>query len=193
MATRTGSNSALLVIDVQVGVVTAAWERDRIIRNIALAVARAREGCVPVFWVQHDDADLKRDTPEWQWVPELQANPDEPRIYKHYNSAFEDTNLLQLLEELQVSHVFIAGAATNWCIRATAYGALDRGFDLTLLEDAHMTRNMELAPGRVVEARSMIDDLNVVMRWLAYPGRANSVVAVAAADFSRHHAASQRR
>ena len=192
MATRAGSKSALLVIDVQVGVVATAWERDLTIRNIAQAVARARAARVPVFWIQHDDADLARDTPEWQWVPELQPDGDETRIHKHHNSAFEGTTLLPLLDELEVSHLFIAGAATNWCIRATTYGALERGFDITLLKDAHTTRNMELAPDRVVDARSMIDDLNVAMRWLSYPGRANSVIAVAEADFGDRSAGDSR-
>lgn len=174
MATRPGKGCALLIVDVQVGVVERAWERDRIVANMALALRRAREAGVPVFWVQHDDADLVRDTPAWQWVPELVPIEGEHRIYKRYNSAFEDTGLLREFERLGVARVVLAGAATNWCIRATAYGALERGFDLTLISDAHTTRDLELAPDRVVQARSAIDDLNAAMRWLEYPGRSNA-------------------
>ena len=184
MATRPGTSSALLVIDVQVGVVAHAWERDRIVGNISLAVRRARDAGVPVIWVQHQDDELPRDSTAWQWVPELQPLPGELRIHKSFNSAFEGTELLSELDRLAVSRVFVAGAATNWCIRATAYGALDRGFDVTLLSDAHTTQDMELEPGRVVQARSVIDDLNVAMRWLAYPGRTNAAVPVAEASFS---------
>ncbi|MGE5089404.1 MAG: cysteine hydrolase family protein [Candidatus Levyibacteriota bacterium] len=183
MAIRSGSRSALLVVDVQVDVVAGAWERDRIVANVALAAHRAREAGVPVVWVQHEDDELKRDTPGWEWVPELQPSPGEPRLHKRYNSAFEDTALLPLLEQLEVSRIFLAGAASNWCIRATAYGALDRGFDLTLIGDAHTTGDMELGPGRVVQARSIIDDLNAAMRWLSYPGRTNAVASAADADF----------
>jgi len=142
MATRPGTHSVLLVADVQVGVVAAAWERDRIVGNVALSVRRARESGVPVVWVQHHDGQ-------------------------------------------GVSRIFLAGAATNWCVRATAYGALDRGFDVTLLSDAHTTENIELSPGRVVDARSVVDDLNVAMRWLSYPGRTNAVATAAGADFAR--------
>jgi nicotinamidase-related amidase len=184
MTTRSGSGSALLVVDVQVGVVAQAWDRDRIVGNISLAVRRAREAAVPIVWVQHHNDELKRDSPPWQWVPELEPLPGEIRIHKSYNSAFERTELLSELDRLGVVRIFLAGAETNWCIRATAYGALERGYDVTLLSDAHTTQDMELAPGRVVEARGVIDELNVAMRWLAYPGRSNAAVSVAEATFT---------
>lgn len=183
MATRPGRQSALLVVDVQVGVVADAWERDRVVGNVALAVRRARDAGVPVIWVQHEDDDLQPDTPPWQWVPELQPRADEARIHKRYNSAFEATGLLELLDKQEVSHILLAGAATNWCIRATAYGALDRGFDVTLLSDAHTTGDIELAPDRRVEARVVVDDLNLALRWLSYPGRVNAVATAAEAEF----------
>ncbi len=189
MAIRRGSQSALVVVDVQVGVVAPAWDRERILSNVVLAVRRAREASFPIVWVQHHDEELQRDTPAWQWVPELEPRAGELRIHKSYNSSFEDTELSVELERLGVSRILLAGAATNWCIRATAYGALERGYDLTLLSDAHMTRDMELEPGRLVTARSMIDDLNVVMRWLSYPGRTNAAVTVAEAVFEQQEIA----
>lgn len=183
MATRSGTNAALVVVDVQTGVVATAWDRDRILANIARAVERARAAGVPVIWVQHEDEDLPRDSADWKWVPELEAMPGELWIHKHFNSSFEDTALLAELDRLGVSRLFLAGAATNWCIRATAYGALERGFDLTLLSDAHTTKDLRLTSGRVVAAQLAIDDLNAVLQWLAYPGRTNTVVPVAEAEF----------
>jgi nicotinamidase-related amidase len=185
MATRPGTASALLVVDVQVGVVSAAWQRERIVANVALAVQRARTAGIPVIWIQHHDEELKQETPEWQWVPELEPANGEARVHKSFNSAFEDTDLLDILDRQGVSRVFLAGAATNWCIRATAYGALDRGFDVTLLSDAHTTENIEISMEQVIDARSVIDDLNIAMRWLSYPGRVNTVATAAEADFAR--------
>ena len=190
MSTRSGNQAALLVVDMQVGVIAQAWQRDRIVANVALAVQRARAAQVPVIWVQHDDDELQRGTPQWEWVPELSPLTTDARCFKRYNSAFEDTDLLPLLDQLGVSHIYLAGAVTNWCIRATAYGALDRGFDLTLIGDAHMTRDIELGPDHVVLARSMIDDLNLAMRWLSYPGRKNAVASAAEVDFGGGPAAS---
>jgi nicotinamidase-related amidase len=184
MATRPGSKSALLVVDVQVGVVANAWNRDRVVANVALAVHRAREAGTPIIWVQHDDDELQRDTAPWQWAPELQPAAGELRIHKSFNSAFEGTELLSELDRLGVGRIVLAGAATNWCIRATAYGALERGFDLTLLSDAHTTESMEPTPGRVVTADSMVDDLNAAMSWLSYPGRTNAAVPAGDAAFA---------
>ncbi len=172
MATvRSGDKSALIVVDVQVGVVGQAWEAPRVIANVARAVQRARAVGVPVVWVQHSDEQLAQGSSDWQWVPGLGPQGGEPLIHKHYESSFEDTALEQTLADRGVSHVVLAGAATNWCIRATAYAALDRGYDLTLLEDAHTTVQMDLGQGRRLEAEPVVQDLNAVMTWLRYPGR----------------------
>lgn len=187
MATvRSGKRCALLVVDVQQDVVATAWDRDRVVGNVAHAVARAREAGVPVLWVQHDDDELVHGSPAWQWVPELDPRAGEVAVRKHFNSAFEQTSLEESLERLGIAHLVLAGAATNWCIRATAYAALERGYDLTLLEDAHTTRSVDLADGRRIDAEGMVDDLNLAMRWLAYPGRRSAVAPAARVDFGAH-------
>ena len=178
MATiREGSKGVLMVVDVQVGVVRSAWDRDRVVGNVARAVARARAQGVPVVWVQHGDDDLVRGSAEWQWVPELQPREGEALVHKRFNSAFEDTGLDGVLDALGATHVVLAGAATNWCIRATAYGALDRGYDLTLVKDAHTTESIDLRDGARLEAARLVDDLNIAMTWLSYPGRKNATAA----------------
>jgi hypothetical protein len=83
-----------------------------------------------------------------------------------------------------VSHILLAGASTNWCIRATAYGALDRGYDLTLIKDAHTTDTLVLENGIRIDAGTVIDDLNITMSWLSYPGRMNEAKDLHDIDFS---------
>jgi nicotinamidase-related amidase len=184
MATiRPGDTAVLLVVDVQAGVMKSAWDSARVVRNVARAVERARAQDAPVIWVQHGDDDLPRGTPEWQWVPELVPRDGEPIVHKRFNSAFEDTELDRVLGDLGASHIVLAGAATNWCIRATAYGALDRGYDLTLVKDAHTTESMELADGVAIEAARLVDDLNIAMAYLSYPGRANRTAASDEVEF----------
>lgn len=185
MATvREGSKGVLLVVDVQVGVVNDAWDAPRIIGNVARTVERARSQGVPVIWVQHSDKDLVRGSPEWQWVPQLAPAEDEPLIHKHFNSAFEQTTLEAELARLAATHLVLAGAETNWCIRATAYGALERGYDLTLVKDAHTTHSIELDNGVTITATNVIHELNVVMKWLSYPGRTNGTATAAEVDFA---------
>lgn len=181
---REGNKGVLLVVDVQVGVMRNAWDAPRIIKNIAIAVEKARGLGVPVIWVQHSDDELVYDSPDWQIVPDLLPAEGEIRIYKQYNSSFEKTTLEETLARLGATHIVLVGAATNWCIRATAYGALDRGYDLTLIKDAHTTETLELANNIRIEAVNIIRELNIAMTWLSYPGRTNSAASVEDVDFS---------
>lgn len=185
MATvREGHKGVLLVVDVQVNVMKDAWESARIIKNLARAVARARGKAVPVIWVQHSDRDLQHGSPGWQWVPELIPAEGEPVIDKHFNSSFEQTTLEDELARFDASHITLAGAASNWCIRATAHGALDRGYDLTLIKDAHTTETMVLDNGTRIEAARVVDELNIAMSWLSYPGRTTRTATAEQIDFS---------
>lgn len=185
MATvRDGNKSALVVVDVQVGVMRGAWDAARIVGNVVRAVERARGANVPVIWVQHADEEMPKDSPQWQWVPELVPAPGETRVHKQFNSSFEQTGLYSALAALGASHVVLAGASTNWCIRATAYGALERGYDLTLVSDAHTTETMQLENGVTIAAESIVQELNVAMRWLAYPGRKNGTASAEQVSFT---------
>jgi len=134
-------NTALLVIDVQNGVVASNHDRDGVVANIADLVDRARRDAVPVVWVQHNDDGLTRDTDDWQIVPELSPDADEPRIDKSYGDSFEDTTLEDVLARLGVGRLVVAGAQTDMCIRSTLHGALARGYDATLVSDAHTTED----------------------------------------------------
>jgi nicotinamidase-related amidase len=175
----------LIIVDVQVGVVDGAWEAPRVVANVARAVERARAAGVPVIWVQHaDENEMPKGSPQWQWVPELAPLPSEPLIGKQFNSAFEQTTLEHELQMIGATHIVLAGAATNWCIRATAYGALDHGYDLTLISDAHTTATMPCDDGTTIEAADIVKELNIVMTWLAYPGRKNSALLVEDVDFA---------
>jgi len=172
---RPGKHSSLVIVDVQVGVMAQCWEAQRVIQNAARAVARAREFGVPVIWVQHEADDLPRDSPSWQLAPELRPAANDMRVYKRFASSFEETDLEEILTRFGTTHIILAGAQTNWCIRATAYAALDRGYDLTLLKDAHTTSSMDLEDATKLEASAIVTDLNIAMQWLRYPGRFNRV------------------
>ena len=185
MATvREGNRPVMVVVDVQVGVMKEAWEARRVIKNIALAVERARTEAVPVIWVQHSNHELPEGSVQWQWVPELVPVEGEALIHKKYNSSFEQTTLDTELARLGATHIVLAGAATNWCIRATAYGALDRGYDLTLVKDAHTTESMEIGGGVVIAAETVIQELNIAMKWLEYPSLNNGTASANDINFS---------
>lgn len=175
MATiRDGYRRVLLVVDAQAGIVDGCWESGRVIGNIALAARRARSQHAPVLWVQHSDDELAVGSPAWQLAQGLLPASGEPVIGKLFNSPFEETGLEHELARLHATHIVLAGAMTNWCIRATAHAALERGYDLTLLNDAHTTGTVVLEDGTRIEAKDIVDELNLAMTWMSYPGRSTT-------------------
>lgn len=181
MSTLSGRpNSAVVVIDVQDGVVANAHDRDGVVARIAALVERARSHSVPVIWVQHNDGELLQGSDEWQLVVELQPRPDEPVVHKSYNDAFEETTLESVLAERGVGRLVITGAQTEWCIRATLHGAIARGYDALLVSDAHTTGDMSEA----IPATSVIEMTNRYWMWHSAPGRSAGVEASAAVSLA---------
>src|SRR5438128_5586974 len=132
-------NTALLVIDVQKGVVEGAHERDAVVANVGSLVDKARRERVAVVWVQHSDEQLARGSDDWGIVPELTPSDAEPLVEKNYGDSFEDTTLETVLSGLGVGRLVVVGAETDACVRSTLHGAFARGYDATLVSDAHTT------------------------------------------------------
>lgn len=175
-------NAALLVIDVQNGVMAEAHERDRVIDNIAHLVERARDQQVPVIWVQHHDDDLERGSEAWQCVPELRLGEAEPVVHKQYGDSFEATDLESCLTDLGVGRLFVTGAQTDACIRSTIHGAFTRGYDTILVADAHTTE--DLSAYGLPTPDQVIAHVNTYWRWQRGPGRAADVIDTADVDFT---------
>jgi nicotinamidase-related amidase len=175
--------SALVVVDAQVGVLATVWERERVVGNLRTLVAAARKAGTPVIWVQHASAELPRDSGPWQLAPDFVPRDDEPVLHKVHNSAFAATGLDALLRSRATTRVVLAGAATNWCVRATAFAAVERGYDLTLVADAHSTTPSTLPDGRPIPAETIVAEFNDGIRWLAAPGVRTAVVDTAEVDF----------
>ncbi|RYV51507.1 isochorismatase family protein [Pengzhenrongella frigida] len=132
-------STALLVVDVQNGVVEAAHTRDAVVANVGILIDKARREQVAVVWVQHSDDELASGSEDWRIVPELTPRGAEPLVGKSYGDAFEDTILESVLSGLGVGRLIVVGAETDACIRSTLHGAFVRGYDATLVSDAHTT------------------------------------------------------
>lgn len=133
--------TALLVVDVQKDVVADAWHRAEIVGRIVELVRGARDAGVPVVWVRHGDEDLLAGTDGWQIVPELVPAPGEAVVDKHHGDSFEDTDLGDILAELGIRHVVVCGLQSDGCVLATLFGGFVRGYDMTLVGDAHTTND----------------------------------------------------
>jgi nicotinamidase-related amidase len=176
-------NTALLVIDVQNGVVAGAHERDTVVANIASLVERARAERVPVVWVQHSDEQLERASDEWRIVPELNPDEAEPLVEKSYGDSFEATELESVLAGLGVGSLVVVGAQTDACIRSTLHGAFARGYDATLVSDAHTTED-QTAWGAPPPAQ-VIAHTNLYWTYQTAPGRTAGTVSTEDVDFDR--------
>lgn len=176
-------NTALLIIDVQKDVVGTAHERDRVVANINTVLDRARQADVPVIWVQHHDEGLPEGSDGWQYVDELQREDDEPLVHKEHGDSFEETELEQLLAERKVGRLVVTGAQTDACIRSTLHGAVARGYDATLVADAHTTDDPSQW-GAPLDAAQVIAHTNLYWAHHAAPGRRGGTVTTADVAFT---------
>ena len=175
-------HTALLVIDVQNDVVANAHDRDGVIANIATVIGQARAEGAPVIWVQHSDDNLPQDSAGWQYVPELTRDDSEPLIHKHYGDSFEATDLEAVLAERKVGRLIVTGAQTDACIRSTLHGAIVRGYDATLVSDAHTTEDQSQWGAPTPD--KVIAHTNLYWQWSAAPGRTGAAVATADIEFA---------
>jgi nicotinamidase-related amidase len=166
-------NTALVVIDVQNGVVADAYRRDAVVANIGALVDRARAQGAPIVWVQHSDEQLVKGSDAWSYVPELARREAEPLVHKAFGDSFEGTELEEVLAGARVGRLVVTGAQTDACIRSTIHGAFTRGYDVTLVGDAHTTEDQSAwgAP----PPDQVIAHTNLYWRHQAAPGRVAGV------------------
>jgi len=174
-------HTAVLVIDVQNGVVGGTHERDAVVANIAMLVEKARAAGAAVVWVQHNGDDLPKDSDAWQYVPELVRRDDEPLVQKYYPDSFEETDLEAVLAAGGIGRLFVSGAQTDECIRSTLHGAIVRGYDTVLVGDAHTTE--DLSPWGAPTPDKVIAHTNLYWSNHTAPGRTAGTVDTADVQF----------
>ncbi len=64
-----------------------------------------------------------------------------------------------------------------------AYAALDKGYDLTLISDAHTTGDIILENAETIKALDIIREFNIVLAGVRYPGRTSRVISLEELDF----------
>ena len=135
-------NTALLVVDMQVGVVAGLTAATRSSRPSPPSWTRRAAPGSTSSGCSTTARNSRRGSDGWQYVPELARRDAEPLVAKEYSDAFEATELESVLADRGIGRFFLAGAQTDECIRSTLHGAITRGYDVTLVADAHTTEDL---------------------------------------------------
>jgi nicotinamidase-related amidase len=162
--------SAVLVVDLQNGVMPGCHDADGVLARVRGLVDRARAERVPVVWVQHHEPGMEEGTAAWQWAGGLEPADGEAVVGKAFRDAFAGTNLAAVLDGADVGRLVVVGAQSDYCVRTTAQAAAARGFDVTLVGDAHTTTDSEW-DGVEIRASQIVAHTNRYFAGLRYPGR----------------------
>lgn len=154
---------ALLVYDMQVGIVKQLKDGPQIVERVVEAVTAAREAGIRILYTRHlslplelmgsfqyrmamawqrvDDPKLVkpwflRDSPGFEIVSELKPRPSEAIFDKLAMSAFEGTPLEFALRDCGIRSLAIAGIALEIGIEPTAKHAADVGIIPVIVRDA---------------------------------------------------------
>lgn len=162
MATET----ALLVIDMQVGIVANAHDKEGVVARIADLIAEARAARTPVVFVQHEEdwPSMHRGESGWEFIPALTPEPGELVINKRACDAFYDTPLREELAARGVKKLVVTGMMTDACIDTTCRRASSEGFAVTLVADGHTTEDTDDQP-----AARTIAHHNRILAQMAQP------------------------
>lgn len=158
----------LLIVDAQVNQFDppmAVHDGPAILTRLKRLVARARAANVPVAFVQNDGGEADPDlpgTPGWALHPELLPHGSEKVYRKTTTDSFHGTGLLQDVRAAGVKDLVIAGMQSNYCIDATTRRAVQEGFSVTLVSDAHSTFSFTDEP-----AAAIIEAQNIALGALA--------------------------
>jgi nicotinamidase-related amidase len=153
--TRLDLKSALIVIDLQKGIVSraAAHPTDVVVKRCRVLADAFRSQGLPVVLVnvaggapgRTEQVPSGTPLPEgWaELVPELGQQPGDHRVTKRTWGAFTGTDLEEYLKARGVTQVVIAGISTSIGVESTARGAHERGLNVSLLVDAMTDTNLD--------------------------------------------------
>ncbi|MBW4077337.1 MAG: cysteine hydrolase [Acidobacteria bacterium] len=183
--TLTPPLATLLVIDVQRGVVQDAIDVPGVLGRINTLLLRARDLGAPVIFVQHeenDDPQLTRGTPGWEFADGLDYQESDPIVAKTFRDSFANTTLDELLQKFGSTKLIVTGAQSDYCVQTTALSALQHGYDVTLVSDAHTTCATGPHEGSIAGG-AVIDFINGHFASLSYPSRSVEVLSAAKVTF----------
>ncbi len=155
MESQNNKNTALLVMDVQAGIVGMLPNATDLLPKVAQAIASARENKIPVIYVT---VGFRQGAPEVSMNnkgvaavkerlatvnmdeftkvhPDLAPQDGELTVMKRRLSAFSGSDLELVLRAFGIQHMVLTGISTGGVVLSTLREATDKDYRLTVLAD----------------------------------------------------------
>lgn len=116
---------------------------------------------------------IKAGTKEAEILHELEPHPSELVIEKTSESPFNSTGIDQTLRNMGIKHVIVCGVLTNQCVECTVRDAADRGYDVTLVDDACAALTANLRQNTLENLRNyyaVLKDAETVVKEISSTG-----------------------
>lgn len=142
------SDTALIVIDMQKGLVQAAWESARLLQVHQSLLDWAGTHQVPLIYLQHDGkpgSPVPVGSDAWELHPAI-LREGATILRKPASDAFYQTGLADLLAQQGIQTLILTGIKSERCVDTTARAAVSRGFKVLLIADAHSTLETPVLP-----------------------------------------------
>ena len=138
---------ALIVIDIQNRYLPmmAQDEKDLALKIINGAIWLFRQHDLPVIRVYHSDPQFgpKPGDEDFEFPESVIINDNDPKVIKNFPSAFQKTELDNVLRKKEINTVFLCGLSAVGCVLATYYGAMERDYDVFMVKNGIMSHNSE--------------------------------------------------
>ena len=180
------NHQALIVMDMQNGIVNGLQQKENVIANNQKAIEHARRNSVAVIFVRvaftgeymevspnnkmfsqmkAKGVPMNKQDESTQIVEALNRQAKEPLVTKHRLSAFTGSNLEVLLRGLQVDHLVLTGVSTSGVVLSTAVEAADKDYKLTLLSDAMADQDVEKHQFLIDKILTRYADVTTAEAW----------------------------
>jgi nicotinamidase-related amidase len=148
------TKTALVIIDMQSGLVAGlepVYQLNALLEHITTLITYARVAEIPIIYVQDNDVD-EIGSPGWQIHPAILPHQHDLLLRKPEADAFYATALHQELETRTIERLIIAGCKSEVCIDTTCRKAVQLGYQVTLVSDAHSTTdNLILRAPQIID------------------------------------------
>lgn len=184
--TNTTDDTALLVMDVQPGIVDRLPNRDDYLARVTAAVRAAHERTIPVIYVvvgfrpgmpevsasNRAFSGIKGQAPPTMIDPRPSLVPEgtDVVVTKRRVSAFTGSDLEVVLRGLNIGHLVLCGIATSGVVLSTLREAADKDYRITVLGDLCADMDDEVHQVLLTKVFPRQAEVTTTERWLAGPG-----------------------